>query len=127
MAAQTATLWLCRLTVCVVLLSQPSWGAQEEGVPLTWSNEMLSIRGDRLYGREISVHYLEAFCRPGSIDATGKRLSSRTGPAWSRRAPTSDSFGFVRSSTTDVVVDHEICAANDAIDFRVVATNPRSG
>ena len=48
--------WSYLFSVFAVLVSQPSWGAEDGPLSLTWSNEMLSIRGAHLYGGEISVH-----------------------------------------------------------------------
>ncbi len=66
MAPKNQRRWSYLFSVFAVLVSQPSWGAEDGPLSLTWSNEMLSIRGAHLYGGAISVQYLEAFCRPGS-------------------------------------------------------------
>src|SRR5690348_15512484 len=44
--------------------------AAGEEIPLTisWKDNYLSILGDHLPGGMLSVHYLEAYCRPGSTD-----------------------------------------------------------
>ena len=58
--------WSCLFPVCAVLVSQPSWGAEDGPLSFSWSNEMLSMHSAQLCGGEISVHYLEAFCRPSA-------------------------------------------------------------
>ena len=109
-------------SVCAVLVSQPSWGAEDGPLSPTWSNETLSIRGARLYGGEISVH-LEAFCRPGS---TRRDWKETVIPHRTRLVEASADQRLIRlrSELDDgVVVDHEIRAGHDEVDFRVVATN----
>ena len=84
---------------------------------------MLSIRGAHLYGGEISVHYLEAFCRPGSTRRDWKEtvIPHRTCLV---EASADQRLIRFRSELDDgVVVDHEIRAGHDEVDFRVVATN----
>jgi len=77
MAPKNQRRWSYLFSVFAVLVSQPSWGAEDRRLSLSWSNEMLSIRGAHLYGGEISVHYLEAFCRPGSTRLERDRDSAR--------------------------------------------------
>ncbi len=115
--------WSCLFLVFAVLVSQASWGAEDGPLSLSWSNEMLSIRGPQLCGGEISVHYLEAFCRPGS---TRRDWKETVIPHRTRLVEASADQRLIRlrSELDDgVVVDHEIRAGHDEVDFRVVATN----
>ena len=87
---------------------------------------MLSIRGPHLAGGELQVHYLEAFCRPGS---TRRDWKETVIPHRTRLVEASADHRLIRlrSELDDgVVVDHEIQAGSDEVDFRVVATNPGS-
>lgn len=123
MVAKSVCRWSCLFPVFAVLLGQPSWGADEAPLSLTWSNEMLSIRGSHIYGGEISVHYLEAFCRPGS---TRRDWNETVIPHRTRlvEATADQRLIRLRSELNDgVVVDHEIRAGDKEVDFRVVATN----
>src|SRR5215469_3485116 len=59
----------------VLLLAAPASSQEQATVadsdaPLTisWKDNYLTIRGDRLPGGKLVVHYLEAYCRPGSTD-----------------------------------------------------------
>ena len=113
----------CLFPVFAALLSQDSWAAEQGPLSLSWSNEMLSIRGSHLLGGEISVHYMEAFCRPGS---TRRDWKETVIPHRTRLVEASADQHLIRlrSELDDgVVVDHEIRAGHDAVDFRVVATN----
>ncbi len=115
--------WSCLFPVLAVLVSQPSWGAEDGPLALSWSNEMLSIRGSQLCGGEISVHYLEAFCRPGS---TRRDWKETVIPHRTRLVEASADQRLIRlrSELDDgVVVEHEIRAGLNEVDFRVVATN----
>jgi|SRR5271157_340096 len=116
--------WSCLFPVCAVLVSQPSWGAEDGPLSFSWSNEMLSMRGAQLCGGEISVHYLEAFCRPG---ATRRDWKETVIPHRTRLVEASADQRLIRLRTElddGVVVDHEIRAGHNEVDFRVVAKNP---
>ena len=86
---------------------------------------MLTIRGPNLPGGELSVWYLEAFCRPGSARRDWKETVI---PHRTRLVEVGRDGRLIRlrSELADgVVVDHEIRAGDDEVDFRLVATNPR--
>jgi hypothetical protein len=91
---------------------------------LTWDKEILTIRGDHLPGGALEVWYIEAFCRPGST----ARDWSKTVIAHKTDLVASAANGRsikLRSRLEDgVVVDHEIRAGQDVVDFQLVATNP---
>jgi hypothetical protein len=96
---------------------------------LAWADEWLSIRGTHLPGGEVRVHYLEAFCRPGSTDRDWREtvIPHRT------ELESAEADGnrlTLRSTLSDgVVVRHEISARRidadgDAVEFRLTARNP---
>ncbi len=91
---------------------------------LEWDKEMLSIRGRHLPGGELSVWYIEAFCRPGST----RRDWNETVIPHKTKLVAASADGrriTLRSELSDgVVVTHEITAGSDEVDFRVVAANP---
>ena len=43
--------------------------AEPTNLELNWSNNMLTISGNHLPGKEIKIHYLEAYCRANSHTA----------------------------------------------------------
>ncbi len=91
---------------------------------LAWDREILTIRGDHLPGGAVEVLYIEAYCRPGSTRRTWDKtvIPHRTELV---EAAADGSLIRLRSRLDDgVVVDHEIRAGRDEVDFRVVASNP---
>jgi hypothetical protein len=91
---------------------------------LAWADNMLTVRGPRLPGGALKVWYLEAFCRPGSTDRDWARTVI---PHTTRLVDASPDGRRLRLRSTledGVVVDHEIRAGRDEVDFRLTAANP---
>jgi hypothetical protein len=100
--------------------------AAAPGGPLTvrWEKNFLRVRGEAVPGREIEIHYLEAYCRPGStnrdwretvIGHESEKVSARDDGSEIR----------LRDRLRDgVVVEHTITAGADEVDFRLTAHNP---
>ena len=99
--------------------------AADTGLSISWEKNYLTIRGARVPGDEIKVHYLEAYCRPGSTDADWVK-HTLIGHKTELVAASADGKRIeLRCTLTDgVVVDHVITAGADEVDFRVTATNP---
>ena len=94
------------------------------GLRLDWQDNLLTISGPDLPGRELKVLYLEAYCRPGST----KRKWQQTVIGHRTRLLEAD-LGVrrlrLRCVLNDgVIVDHEIVAGADEIEFRITASNP---
>ena len=98
--------------------------ATGDGLSLRWENNFLTISGDALPGQEMRVHYLEAYCRPGSTDRDwGETVIGHT----TKLVSASDGGKVIKLRCTlkdGVVVDHVITAGRDEVDFRVTAMNP---
>ncbi len=95
----------------------------ERDLTLTWDKEILTIHGKHLPGGRLEVWYLEAFCRSGS---TGRDWNQTVIPHKTELVSTSEGGRSIklRSRLNDgVLVDHEIRARRDLVDFQVVATN----
>jgi hypothetical protein len=91
---------------------------------LSWSKNILTIRGPHLPGDELKVWYLEAFCRPGSTDRDWKETVI---PHTTRLVEISPDGRWLRLQSTladGVIVEHEIRAGRDEVDFRLRAVNP---
>jgi hypothetical protein len=110
---------LCSCFVGAARADEP----QIPGLTIVWENGFLTISGD-FAGREIRVHYLEAYCRPGSTDrdwnetVIGHESEIVDASSDRRRLKLRDRL------RDGVIVDHEITASRDEIDFRLLASNP---
>jgi hypothetical protein len=89
---------------------------------IEWKNRFLQIKGN-FPGDELSVNYLEAYCRAGSTDRDwGETVIPHESELVSASA---DGKRIeLRDRLKDgVIVKHVITAANDEIEFQVTATN----
>jgi len=97
---------------------------QAPGLRVEWKDNWLTIRGPSVPGGPIRVHYLEAFCRPGSTDRNWEQtvIGHRT------RLVSADDNGrpLVLESTLQdgAVVRHDVRAGADEVTFELTATNP---
>ena len=95
--------------------------------PLTleWTNNWLVVRGARLPGGELRVHYLEAYCRAGSTDAdwTGHTVIPHRTETLAR-SPDGRILKLRCTLADGVTVNHRIEAKTDEIDFQLTAHNP---
>ena len=94
------------------------------GLTLAWADDMLSVRGDHLPDKVVKVWYMEAFCRPGS---TGRDWKETVIPHTTKLIEAGPDGRRIRLRSTladGVVVDHDVKAGRDEIDFRVTASNP---
>jgi len=92
---------------------------------LSWKNEILSIEGEQVPGKRLSVLYIEAFCRPNSHTTDWGRhtvIPHSTNVVSSNHAGTRL---MLRSKLADgVIVDHVITSTVDEVNFRITAYNP---
>lgn len=113
------------LAATLVAGGDPSQAVRGEGgLALAWNANMLTIRGDRLPGGSVKIHYLEAFCRPGSTD---RDWSETVIPHSSKLIEAASDGRAIRLQSVlndGVVVDHEIRAGRDEVEFRLTARNP---
>src|SRR5438093_6533176 len=95
-----------------------------EKLMLSWADNYLTIRGPRLPKEGMRVHYLEAYCRPGSTDRDwGETVIKHK----TKRVSAGDDGQTIKLRCTlddGVIVTHEITAAEDEVRFDLVATNP---
>jgi hypothetical protein len=102
-----------------------SVSADESPFQLRWENNILSIEGDSIPGKTVSVWYLEAYCRAGSTDrdwhetVIGHETRLKSASQDRRRLE-------LQCQLSDgVVVDHVIRAVEDGVEFNLLARNPR--
>jgi hypothetical protein len=83
----------------LIALSIATAGALKAAEPLKlkWEKNILTISGDHLAGGEITINYLEAYCRDGSTEAD-----------WGRHT----------------IVSHVIRSTHDEVRFEITAHNP---
>ncbi len=93
------------------------------GLQIHWEKSYLTISGE-FPGKTIRIHYLEAYCRPGSTDRVwGETVIPHQAEQVS--VSTDGKVIKLRDKLSDgVVVEHTITAGVDEIDFQVVAHNP---
>ena len=113
-----------RLPLALLATAVSLIGASVYGEPLTLVREknMLFIRGPQLPG-EISINYLEAYCRAGSTEAdwVNRTVVKHTSEVVSA-APQEVRL---RDTLADgVTVEHTITAKDDEVDFLLTAHNP---
>ena len=95
-----------------------------DSLKISWDKNYLTIAGD-FPGSEIRIHYLEAYCRPGSTDQDwGTQTVIRH--TTEKLAATPDGRRIeLRDTLADgVTVEHAITATSDDVDFRLTAHNP---
>ncbi len=115
------------LTLCLLVRESHCAEKPDEktkGLTITWENEYLTIAGDNLPGKTMKVHYLEAYCRPGSTDRVWGETT--IGHKTELISATKDKKEINLKCTLKdgVIVTHKITAGDDEVTFQVVATNP---
>lgn len=89
---------------------------------IRWANNLLTIDHPALPGRSLEIHYLEAFCRPGS---TNRDWSRTVIPHRTELLEASPHRIRLRSTLEDgVIVEHRIRSVPEGVEFRLSARNP---
>ncbi len=89
---------------------------------ISWTNNMLRIKGPNIPGDYVDIWYLEAFCRSKSTH----QVWDKTTIPHKTELLSNDGGKKIRLRTKvepEVIVEHEITAGRDDIDFRVAARN----
>ncbi len=113
-----------------VFLSTISWASAEEPqspreLKISWEKNYLTISGEHVPGKNVSVLYLEAYCRP---DAHETDWSGHTviGHKTEQVSASEDrkKIELLCTLNDGVTVKHIISAAAEEVDFRLTAHNP---
>ena len=104
----------------VLLMAIPVGAVDRESqsnLTLSWERNYLWIRGPQIPGDEIEIHYLEAYCRPGSTDRDWKEtvIGHQTEKTFA-----SDDGRVIKLRDTlrdGVVVEHTITAGQDEVSW----------
>jgi hypothetical protein len=94
--------------------------AADEGgraLSLTWDKEMLTIHGKHLPGGALEVWYIEAFCRPGSTRRDWKQTTIPHTTELVESSPDGRAHPARSRLSDGVLIDHEIRAGRDEVDF----------
>jgi hypothetical protein len=102
----------------------PTRAAGAPALRLTWKDNILTISGPTLPGREMKILYIEAYCRPGSTDREWGKTTIGHKTRLVSAAEDGRSLTLECTLRDGVIVRHEITAAADEVDFRLTATNP---
>lgn len=117
----------CQSVVLAVLAflccAERTIGADPQALSIQWDKNFLTVHG-HFPGEKVSIHYLEAYCRPGSTDRDWGRTVI---PHKTELVSPSDDRRMIRlrdQLADGVVVEHTITAGKDEIDFQLIAHNP---
>jgi hypothetical protein len=97
---------------------------QPRQLTLSWAKNFLTIHGAYLPGGELRVHYLEAYCRPGSTDRDWGQTVIKHKTELVSQSADGRSLKLRCTLADGVVVAHEIAASADDVTFQLTATNP---
>jgi hypothetical protein len=128
MLSNSGLLGSCTSALCAGLLCT-TWLHGVLAAPnltIQYSNHWLYIQGPHLPG-EIQINYLEAYCRAGSTKADWAKQTVI--PHTTELISVSRNGKNIRLRDTladGLVVEHDITAKRDEVDFRLVARNPTS-
>ncbi len=119
---RSAIKWV--LVLVGLMASAPAVAADASPFKLQWKDNLLTVSGQDLPGGNLAIWYLEAYCRPGSTDRDwGQTVVGHK----TELISTSDDGQRIRLKCLlkdGVVVEHDIQAVSDGVQFRVVAKNP---
>jgi hypothetical protein len=111
---------------CITMLlgSALAW-ADEPRLKMHWEKNYLTVSGEHLPG-EIKIHYLEAYCRPGSTDRDwGETVIKHTAELLDATDDGREQRLRIRDKLADgVIVEHQLVADKDTITFQLEAHNP---
>ncbi len=116
---------MSRIAALLLIVLGSRQALSEEPLKLHWENNYLTISGPELPGGEMKIHYLEAYCRPGSTDADWREHTVIGHTTELIEANDSGTLIRLRCALRDgVVVDHTITSSADEVDFQIEAHNP---
>jgi hypothetical protein len=119
---------LCTFALSLSMLAAVYAPAQQPAdigrLSVSWSKNMLSIRGPQVPGESVETHYLEAYCRPGSTDRLWQETTIGHTTELLSASPDGRSLELRCTLKDGVQVSHRITAGKDEVDFQLVAHNP---
>lgn len=120
----TALRTIATSLLLLLALATPTRAADAPTLRVTWKDNILTLAGPDLPGRELRILYIEAYCRPGSTNRKWEQTTIGHKTRLVSAAPDGHSLTLECTLRDGVVVRHEITAAADNVDFRITAHNP---
>jgi hypothetical protein len=109
----------------LILCVAPAVAAAADPLAITWEKNTLTISGAHLSGGEITVNYLEAYCRSGSTDADWVKHTVVGHTTKLVEASEDKTLVRLEDAVNDGLrVRHEIRSTPDEVRFEITAHNP---
>ena len=99
------------------------WGLAMATPALSWTNNLLTWRDDRLPEAHLDIWHLEAFCKPGGHERKWDQTRVQHQSALTFQAPDGSELRFRTLVQTNVEVLHEVRTAPDGLDFTFLLTH----
>ncbi|MDB4802507.1 hypothetical protein OAH05_01125, partial [bacterium] len=113
------------LSVVLLILNVCQISAGAEPLKLSWEKNWLTISGDQIPGKEIRIHYLEAYCRAGSTDADWVKHTRMQHETKLLEVNEDKTKLKLRCVVNDgLIVEHVISSTEDTVTFELTAHNP---
>ena len=113
------------LAIAILFTFRTSFGADPRPIQMQWVNNILTLSGDQLKGKEITINYLEAYCRAGSTKADWGRHTVVGHETQLLKSSDDKTYLQLQDTLTDGVrVTHEIRSTSDEVRFEITAHNP---
>lgn len=124
-AAFIVSLTTCSPSAYAQAVDSIKENAQPPALKMKWEKNYLTISGDHLPGREMVVHYLEAYCRDGSTNADWVQHTVVGHRTELIEANPDGNLIRLRDNVRDgLIVEHEIRSTSNEVQFKIRATNP---
>jgi len=116
---------LIRYAIFSALVGSSGYAAETNQLTLDWNDNILTIHGDHLPGKQMTVWYLEAYCRDNS-QTTHWRDHTVVGHTTHLVSKTDDGSQIkLQCKVNDgVILNHTITATTDEVDIKITAHNP---
>ena len=114
---------LNRITLFLLVLAWMPARA-EEPIQLAWDRNFLTLSAEHLPGKQIRIHYIEAYCRPGSTNRVWNLTTIGHTTKLISISPERTALVLECTLRDGVVVQHEIRSKVDEVEFQITANNP---
>jgi hypothetical protein len=116
---------LLRAVLFVSVTVSSSMAAEESKLTMHWEDEILTIRGNHLPGKEMKIWYLEAYCRDNSKTTHwGQHTVVGHETELVSRNEEGTRIQLQCKVNDGLIVNHVITSSHDEIDIQITAHNP---